>query len=280
MAMTGDVKTGLMVSGAFASLVGAVLTKHYVSPDELLGHKAPTEQVASAESDAKVPSGVDAVKTAESTPPAPEAIEGKSEVVLASANGAEKGGMPPAPVPGPGDLMPPPPPAPTSTPAAGDTGATPPTPPMPVGSGDKPMDPPVPLPPPTAPGGLPPLEDKKSAETLAPPPPPGAVGGLASPMPDSSKLAEGLAPALGAGVGASAANLANNGSPMPALTKPVDTLVPPPPAPAAGGLFPPVPPITNVGNNGAPMPELAKPMDTTLAPSAQGLGGLAPPAPN
>ena len=280
MAMTGDVKTGLMVSGAFASLVGAVLTKHYVSPDELLGHKAPTEQVASAESDAKVPSGVDAVKTAESTPPAPEAIEGKSEVVLASANGAEKGGMPPAPVPGPGDLMPPPPPAPTSTPAAGDTGATPPTPPMPVGSGDKPMDPPVPLPPPTAPGGLPPLEDKKSAETLAPPPPPGAIGGLASPMPDSSKLAEGLAPALGAGVGASAANLANNGSPMPALTKPVDTLVPPPPAPAAGGLVPPVPPITNVGNNGAPMPELAKPMDTTLAPSAQGLGGLAPPAPN
>ena len=55
MAMTNEVKTGLMVSGAFASLVGAVTTKHYFSPDELLGAKPAEELVSTVEKEEEKP---------------------------------------------------------------------------------------------------------------------------------------------------------------------------------------------------------------------------------
>ena len=105
--MTSEVKTGLMVSGAFASLVGAVLTKHYVSPDELLGHKPPTEQVATAEGgEGKAAGGTEGGTSAASANPL--ATEPKGDVVLASASGTDKNASPP-PAPNPADLIPPPP---------------------------------------------------------------------------------------------------------------------------------------------------------------------------
>ena len=277
MAMTSEVKTGLMVSGAFASLVGAVLTKHYVSPDELLGHKPPTEQVATAEGgEGKAAEGTEGGTSAASANPS--ATEPKGDVVLASASGTDKNASPP-PTPNPADLIPPPP----SPSSAGDGNSTLPPPPPAAGTGDKPMDgppPPAPAPagdatasapPPPVPGGLPPLEEKKSAETLAPLPPPGGTPAAGTP-PDPAKLAEGLLPPPPPASGSTPPAPAITPTTPPDPAKLAETLVPP--APAAGGLAPPAPPAPG---SATAMPDLTKPGETPLG--SGGPGGLTPPAP-
>ncbi len=247
MAMTNEVKTGLMVSGAFASLVGAVTTKHYFSPDELLGAKPAEELVSTVEKEEEKPPEAVAAPTHEaSEKPAKAPIEEKSDVVLASAQGhANDKDAPPAPEPAGGSMPPAPlPPAGGSPAPVGvePKEAPPPIPvvlPVPVGggSGEKPMD---------LPGGLmpPPLEAVKPKVDD-----PVKLPGAGAPF-------DPIASALGA-------------PPPPAPPAPVESLAPL--APGGSGSFAPPPPLPLPGGSGSfapPPPPLS---------ASGGLGSFAPP---
>ena len=44
--MSREIKAGLLATGAFGCLVAGVMVKKHLAPEELLGHKPTTEQVA------------------------------------------------------------------------------------------------------------------------------------------------------------------------------------------------------------------------------------------
>ena len=172
--MSREIKAGLLATGAFGCLVAGVMVKKHLAPEELLGHKPTTEQVAYEFPDKPDSENHEKdVKAAE--PPAPETPMGLSGVMLASAQESGKDNQGKAK-----DMV---------LPLTGSNSALPALPPLP-GAGTPPPPAPVPLPsnPPSLNSpGLPPLPPLPGAKNDAPLPSFPAPGGSAfPPLPGSS----------------------------------------------------------------------------------------------
>lgn len=263
--MSREIKAGLLATGAFGCLVAGVMVKKHLAPEELLGHKATTEQVAYEFPDKPDSENHEKdVKAMES--PTPETPLGLSGVMLASAQESGKDNQGKAK-----DMV---------LPLTGSNSALPALPPLP-GAATPPPPAPLPSNPPSLNSpGLPPLPPLPGAKTDSPLPSFPAPGGSAfPPLPGSASPPPPLpTPAM------PAKRAADEPSGLPPLP-PLPGAASPPPASA----FPP-PPQPKIDANPAPInppspamvPETRPmaPAAVTAFPGSTPLPSFSPPPPS